>query len=168
MIVLGIDPGLSGAVAVVRDRLLLAVEDLYAEDVIGQPVVKRRLCAPVIAQQLRRLRSEHSDGAELVVIERVAAMPKQGVASVFCLGDSAGLLRGVLGTLELPTHYVTPQAWKKHFGLIKGKGEGKDKGASRTRATEIFPASAHYWRRVADHNRAEAALLARFGWETMA
>lgn len=162
MIVLAVDPGLSGAVAVVRDARLLAVVDLPAEAVIGAPFVKNRIACAELAVVLRELRAEHSDGAELAVVEQVAAMPKQGTASTFSLGDTAGAIRGVLAALGMPHRFVPPKVWKAHFGL------GKDKDQARTVASQLFPQHAAQWLRVRDHNRAEAALIGRYGWEKFA
>jgi crossover junction endodeoxyribonuclease RuvC len=162
MVIYGIDPGVSGAVAVVRDRRLLAVADLPAETVIGSPFVKRRIACAELAALLRALRCEHGDGADLALIEQISAMPRQGAASTFSLGDTAGAIRGVLAALGMPHRFAPARAWKAHYRL------GKDKAQARTAASELFPEHAAHWLRVRDHNRAEAVLLARYGWEKFA
>ena len=90
-------------------------------------------------------------------IERVHALPKQGVTSSFSFGLSYGLARGVLAALGVPVTLVTPQEWKRAFRL------GSSKSEARTIACRLFPANAGYFARVRDDGRAEAALLALFG-----
>lgn len=162
MIVIGIDPGLDGAIAVVRDRKLLACEDIPAEDLGGKGTVRRRVACALLADLLRDLVRRNSDGYELVMIERVGAMPGQGVASVFSFGDTAGSIRGVVAALGLVHAFAVPADWKRHWKVDKAKD------AARARASELFPAQAAWWARKCDHNRAEAALIARYGWETRA
>jgi crossover junction endodeoxyribonuclease RuvC len=90
-------------------------------------------------------------------IERVHAMPKQGVTSSFAFGLSYGLARGVLAALGVSVTLVTPQEWKKSFRL------GPDKNEARLVAARLFPENASYFTRAKDDGRAEAALLALFG-----
>ena len=97
---------------------------------------------------------------DMCVIERVHAMPKQGVSSVFSFGDSFGVVRGVMGTLRVPTHYVAPGVWKRALRL------GQDKAGARAMAVRLFPDNGRDFVRVKDHDRAEAALLAWFGLMT--
>jgi crossover junction endodeoxyribonuclease RuvC len=94
-----------------------------------------------------------------VDIERVGAMPKQGVSSTFKFGKAYGIAIGVVAALKIPVHFVTPAAWKRHFNL------SADKEASRARALQLWPARADLFARKRDHNRAEAALLARYAAE---
>lgn len=155
-IVIGIDPGLTGALATVRGRDLLRVDDMPVET-SGRGNVKRRVSAAALADLLRTIRS--SDDV-LVVIEFVAAMPKQGVSSVFSLGDTAGCIRGVVQSLRMRCEFVTPSAWKQQLKLTG------DKDLSRTLASQRWPDRAQWWPAKCHHNRAEAALLAAYGWET--
>jgi crossover junction endodeoxyribonuclease RuvC len=92
-------------------------------------------------------------------VERVSAMPKQGVASSFNFGSSYGIVLGVLGAVKVPYHLVPASTWKKHFSL------GADKRAARTAATRLFPRQSALFVRAKDDGRAEAALIARFGQE---
>jgi len=94
----------------------------------------------------------------LCVVERVGAMPGQGVASTFRFGRGAGVVDGVLGALGAPFQYVAPGVWKRHFGLLK-----KPKDASRLMALERFPNCANELKRKRDHGRAEALLIAAWG-----
>jgi crossover junction endodeoxyribonuclease RuvC len=96
---------------------------------------------------------------DLVIIERVGAMPKQGVSSTFRFGKSYGVAIGVVAALKIPVHFVAAGVWKRHFNLPA------DKEAARARALQLWPGRAELFSRRRDHNRAEAALLARYGAE---
>jgi crossover junction endodeoxyribonuclease RuvC len=93
---------------------------------------------------------------DVAVIERVAAMPRQGVSSTFKFGTAYGILQGVVAALEIPVHFVTPGRWKKYFGLSAEKEE------SRARALQLWPGRSDLFGRKKDHGRAESALLARY------
>lgn len=141
--VIGIDPGLSGALAVVDQRhQLVAVYDMP----LGNGAVS--------AQQLVALAPWASPDYGPAVIEDVHAMPKQGVSSSFGFGRSKGVVEGVMATAGRPLVYVAPSTWKRRMGL------SRDKGASRQRAVELWPAMADAFRLVKHDGRAEAALIA--------
>ena len=162
MLIIGIDPGLCGAIAAMIDSgELLGVEDLPAH-VTGTGTVKRQLSAAAFAAVVRELRARHGVDAELAVIERVGSRPGQGVSSVFSLGHSAGVLEGVLGALGVPVMMVGPASWKRTMGLPPGS----TKDASVGLASRLFPAHAGSWRRAKDHGRAEAVLLAEWARRT--
>lgn len=92
------------------------------------------------------------------VIEAVAARPGQGVSGMFRLGESVGVVLGVLGALQMPVRWVTPGRWKKAAGIA-----GRDKDAARSLAIQLHPEVADMLTRKKDHNRGEAILIARFG-----
>lgn len=146
--ILGCDPGLSGAAAFCfpSHPELIAVEDM--------PVVDGSIDVATLAARIRQM------SPDLAIIERVSAMPKQGVASTFKFGASYGALLGVIGALGIPSQLVTAPKWKKHFSL------DADKEKSRAMALRLWPARAESFERKKDHGRAEAALLARWGAET--
>lgn len=150
---LGIDPGLSGAVAALdaQGRIHL-LEDLPTVT-RGNGRVKRELDPAGLAHLLRPLVTD----SKLAVVEQVGSMPGQGVASVFSLGHSAGVIVGVIATLGIPLQLVAPAVWKKSYGV------GRDKTLSRTLASRLFPLT--NLTRVRDHNLAEALLLARYAIE---
>jgi len=106
---------------------------------------------PHLASMIRRY------APSMAVIERVSAMPKQGVVSVFGFGRSYGEARGVVGALNIPMHLVTPQKWKKHFGL------SSDKDQPRALATRLFPSVSEHFKLKKHDGRAEAALIALYG-----
>lgn len=148
--VIGIDPGLSGALVCIRGAEVLACHDLPVESGVGR---RNRLSAPVLTHHLRELLTAH--GPCRAALEAVSAMPGQGVSSMFSFGRSLGAVEGVLAALGIAVTYYTPAVWKRSYGL-----SGRPKDASRTRALELFPSAAGLLTRKKDHGRAEALLLA--------
>jgi crossover junction endodeoxyribonuclease RuvC len=147
-VVLGVDPGATGAIAVICSHEgLLAVEDMPHHDGIVSGVL--------ITELLDDWWCAHRPSA--VWIESVHSMPRQGVASSFKFGRAFGTVEGALGAARIPINYVAPNKWKADAGL------SKDKTASRRRATELWPTHASTFARVKDDGRAEAALIARYG-----
>lgn len=157
----GVDVGLNGAIAVCVGRELARVADMPTV-LVGGGKVTRQVDPAGVAALIRRWRVELGHDFEHAVIERVAARPGQGVASVFSFGHSAGIVAGVLAALQIPVEYVGPQAWKRSYRI------GPDKSSSRAKASELFPAHAGQWLRVKDDGRAEAALIALYGHRTTA
>lgn len=155
MITLGIDPGLSGAVGVLRDGAFLALEDMPTV-AKGSGSVKYEVDPAGLITLLRR--HVPADEPAAVVLERVNAMPGQGVSSVFSLGDSFGTTRCAVAACRLELTYVTPVSWKKHFKLPS------DKEQSRALASRLFPGAELHLKKHAD--RAEALLMARWLFET--
>jgi Holliday junction resolvasome RuvABC endonuclease subunit len=140
MLILAIDPGsISGAYAVLDNGQLDEVGDL--------PVVDKQINAPELASLMRRL------GPDVAVVERVSAMPKQGISSTWKFAVSVGIVHGILAALEIPIVLVTPSTWKRKLGL------GTDKELSRALAIRKFP-SCRELARKKDAGRAEAILLA--------
>lgn len=142
MIVVGIDPGLTGAVAYFVDGELMGLFDM--------PNYDGRVDARELFLRLREWGRPY-----MVVIEDVHSMPGQGVASSFKFGRSVGAIEAVVGALSYPHTRLTPQKWKQKMGLI-----GKDKDASRGMARELWPLYADKFARKKDDGRAEAALIA--------
>ena len=152
MIVIGIDPGKSGAIAFLDNGRLTHVADM--------PVVGN-IISPHTLTNLIEWSAELDNGEPAtVVIEDVHAMPKQGVTSSFSFGRSIGVAEGVVAALGHPTIYVTPARWKKALGLTS------DKGMCRRRAIETWPHMAAHFQRAKDDGRAEAALIAWWHWTT--
>jgi crossover junction endodeoxyribonuclease RuvC len=154
MLTIGIDPGLSGAVGVLRGGDYLAVFDMPTV-LKGSGSVKQEVDAAGLASILQQF-----DDARMCVIERVNAMPKQGSSSTFSLGDSFGCARGVVAALQISLAYASPVAWKRHFKL------GSDKEASRALAVRMYPSAPLNLKKHVD--RAEALLMARWLYETQA
>lgn len=156
-LVIGIDPGLSGAIAFLADGQLTDVCDMPT---VGRGKAGRQT---VNAPELARLIREHLfiGAAVVALVEDVAARPGQGVTSMFRFGHSCGAVAGVLGAMRIPVVYVTPQRWKRYHGLI-----GSEKDASRGMAIDLYPSAPLARKR--DHGRAEAILIARWGIDTEA
>lgn len=152
MRIIGIDPGLSGAFALLDAGALVGVMDMPVVEIVRNRKHKREIDPAALAAMLRPI----APGA-VAVFERVGAMPKQGVSSMFAFGRSVGMVEGALAALAVPVNYVTPQAWQKAMALPSGDGAG------RLRASQLFPASAELWRRVKDDGRADAVLIAAYG-----
>jgi hypothetical protein len=143
--IIGIDPGLSGAVAFYFPA---APDRVIAEDM---PVVSGMVDCATLAARIRQM------APSLAIVERVASMPKQGVSSTFKFGMVYGAVVGVLAALEIRTSLVTPQTWKKHFRLDSDKEKG------RALALRTFAKTPECFGRKKDHGRSEAALLALYG-----
>jgi hypothetical protein len=148
-VVLGVDPGLTGAVAFLslRDFTLCGVKDL--------PFIGKDLSAVGLASLLGERPELHLYHA---FVEKSQSFPRQGVASAFRYGTGYGIIQGVLGTLSAPYTLVPPTKWKADLRL-----SGKDKDASRKLASERWPDHAHLFARKKDDGRAEAALIALYG-----
>jgi crossover junction endodeoxyribonuclease RuvC len=155
MITIGIDPGLTGAIGVLKSGVFVAVEDMPTV-AKGSGSVKREVDPAGLFSLLRS--HVAADDAVSVVLERVNAMPGQGVSSVFSLGDSFGTARAVVAALGWELHYVAPVTWKKSFGL------GSDKEMSRALAVRTFPTAPLNLKKHSD--RAESLLMARWLYNT--
>jgi crossover junction endodeoxyribonuclease RuvC len=155
MIILGIDPGLSGAMAFLDTGTgMIAVEDMPTVEVKRNNKLKREVSPQLVAAIIIK---RHVGAAYL---EKVNAMAGQGVSSVFSFGRSAGIMEGVLAAFDIPTTLVTPQTWQKAMGVRDGKD------GSRERAMQLFPASAELFQRKKDDGRSDAALIAKYGSQT--
>ena len=157
MIVVGIDPGLSGAIAILENNKVLNIFDM--------PVMaegkknKRQLNS---AQLVSIIKNNTKPDVEIaVVVEQVNAMPGQGVTSMFNFGQTFGAIKGVCAALELPIFFVRPSKWKKHFELINSS-----KDSSRTKVIEMYPTLSSQLAKKKDVNKSDAILIARFYTET--
>lgn len=151
MIVVGIDPGLSGAICFDQDTLGRDMMDVPTFSLSRNGKNKREVDAVALAAGWRFNPVGHA------FIEQVGAMPGQGVSSVFAFGKSYGILIGVLAARGVPMTFVNPRVWKKALGVPASKD------GARARASQLMPESAHLWTRVKDDGRAEAALIAYWG-----
>ena len=149
---IGIDPGLSGAIAVLTDDTL-QIHDMPVMTVDRNGKAKRQVSANELAELLNLYAGKDCH----VYVERVSAMAGQGVTSVFSFGRSFGMIEGILAALKMPVTFVAPATW------VKGVGRGPGKDASRSRAMELFPEYQHMFKRVKDDGRADAALIAHWG-----
>ncbi len=159
MLVIGIDPGISGSICFFEDGKIL--------DVIEMPTMtdgkknKKQVNGSQIYNEILKVITKAENKNVRVVIEQVSAMPGQGVTSMFNFGQSFGILKGICSAMQLPMFFVRPAKWKKYFNLINS-----EKDASRTRAIEIFPYFSSQLSKKKDSNKADAILLASFHYET--
>ncbi len=157
MRVIGIDPGLSGAIAILENNKVLGIFDM---PVMAEGKKNKR---QLNSSQLANIIKENTKNVEetVVIVEQVNAMPGQGVTSMFNFGQTFGAIKGVCATLELPIFFVRPSKWKKHFELINSS-----KDASRTKVIEMYPSFAEKLSKKKDVNKSDAILIARFFSET--
>ena len=159
MLIIGIDPGISGSICFFEDGKIL--------EVIEMPVMtdgkknKKQVNGAQIYNEFSKRINKKKDDEVRVVIEQVSAMPGQGVTSMFNFGQSFGILKGICSAMQLPIFFVRPVKWKKYFNLINSQ-----KDASRTRAIEIFPYFSTQLSKKKDSNKADAILIASFYHET--
>lgn len=147
-VILGVDPGASGAIAFFRPDRPAEIE------VYDTPLADGQVDAAALGRMVR------AAGATEAMIERVGAMPKQGVSSTFKFGMAYGAVLAACGVLMLPLRQETPGRWKRHFRL------DSDKEKARALAIRTWPGSPDFSRKK-DHGRAEAALLALFAAEVL-
>ena len=159
MLIIGIDPGISGSICFLEDGII--------KDVLEMPTMtegkknKKQVNGSQIFNEISfRIKTYEKKNIK-VVIEHVSAMPGQGVTSMFNFGQSFGILKGICSAMQLPIYFVRPAKWKKYFNLINS-----EKDASRTRAIEIFPYFSSNLSKKKDSNKADAILLASYFHET--
>ena len=159
MLIIGIDPGISGSICFFEDGRILEVVEMPT--MIEGKKNKRQVNGSQIYNEiLKKINNTKKDNVR-VVIEQVSAMPGQGVTSMFNFGQSFGILKGICSAMQLPIYFVRPAKWKKYFGLINS-----EKDASRTRAIEMFPYFSSQLSKKKDSNKADAILIASFYHET--
>ena len=157
MKIIGIDPGLNGAIAVLQEN---KVKEIF--DVPVMPEGKKNKRQLNSAQLVKLLKDIISDNKEVaVIVENVSAMPGQGVTSMFNFGQTFGAIKGICAALGLPIFFVRPAKWKKHFDLINSS-----KDSSRTKAIEMYPSLSDQLSKKKDVNKSDAILIARFYSET--
>ena len=132
MLIIGIDPGISGSICFFQDGKIIDVVEMtnMAESKKNKKQVNGSQIFNEILVRIKKLDKNDIK----VVIEQVSAMPGQGVTSMFNFGQSFGILKGICSAMQLPMYFVRPAKWKKYFNLINS-----EKDASRTKAIEIFP-----------------------------
>ena len=159
MFIIGIDPGISGAICFFENGKILEVIDMpnMAE---GKKNKKQVNGSQIFNEITTRISGKDKNDIK-VVIEQVSAMPGQGVTSMFNFGQSFGILKGVCAAMRLPMFFIRPAKWKKYFNLLNS-----EKDASRTRAIEIFPYFSAQLSKKKDSNKADAILIASFYYET--
>lgn len=159
VIFIGIDPGLSGAVASIDGNGgLISVQDVPTILVQRAKGKRHAYLEGAMLTLLRDISGDPLAHHVQVILENVHAMPGQGVTSMFTMGEGIGLWRMAIAALSLPLTRAEPTVWKREMGVA-----GSDKGKSVIRALQLFPTAAQHLTRVKDHGRAEALLLAEWG-----
>ena len=159
MLIIGIDPGISGSICFLDNGKIL--------EVIEMPIMtdgkknKKQVNGSQVYNEITKRIKQFEKNQIRVVIEHVSAMPGQGVTSMFNFGQSFGILKGICTAMQLPMYFVRPAKWKKYFNLLNS-----EKDASRTRAIEIFPYFSSQLSKKKDSNKADAILIASFYHET--
>ena len=157
MKIIGIDPGLSGAIAILENNKVL---DLFDMPVMSEGKKNKRQLNS--AHLVNLIKDNINVNEEVsVIVEQVNAMPGQGVTSMFNFGQTFGAIKGVCAALELPIFFVRPSKWKKHFELINSS-----KDSSRTKVIEMYPKLSKQLSKKKDVNKSDAILIARFFSET--
>ena len=159
MLIIGIDPGISGSICFFEDGKII--------DVVEMPTMtegkknKRQVNGPQVYNEILK-RIKKIDKKDIrVIIEQVSAMPGQGVTSMFNFGQTFGAIKGVCAALSLPIYFVRPSKWKKQFELINSS-----KDASRTKVIEMYPYLSDQLSKKKDVNKSDAILIARFYSDT--
>jgi crossover junction endodeoxyribonuclease RuvC len=159
MLIIGIDPGISGSICFFEDGKIIDVFEMPTmtdgkknKKQVNGAQIYNEISSKIMGIEKQNLR---------VIIEQVSAMPGQGVTSMFNFGQSFGILKGICSAMQLPMYFVRPAKWKKYFGLIKS-----EKDASRTKAIEMFPYFSSQLSKKKDSNKADAILIASFYYET--
>ena len=159
MLIIGIDPGISGSICFFEDGKIV--------DVIEMPTMtegkknKKQVNGSQIYNEILKRINKLPKKNIRVIVEQVSAMPGQGVTSMFNFGQSFGILKGICSAMQLPIYFVRPAKWKRYFNLINS-----EKDASRTRAIEIFPYFSSQLSKKKDANKADAILISSFYYET--
>ena len=159
MLIIGIDPWITGSICFFEDGKIIDVVEMpnMAEGKKNKRQVNGAQIYHEISKRIKNLEKKDIK----VIIEQVAAMPGQGVTSMFNFGQSFGVLKGICAAMQIPMYFVRPAKWKKYFNLINS-----EKDASRTKAIEIFPHFSAQLSRKKDSNKADAILISSFFYET--
>ena len=160
MLIIGIDPGISGSICFFEDGKIIDVIEMPTMN-DGKKNKKQVNGAQIYNEFKKRINKDSNIDKIRVVIEKVSAMPGQGVTSMFNFGQSFGILKGICSAMQIPMYFVRPAKWKKYYNLINS-----EKDASRARAIEIFPYFSSQLSKKKDSNKADAILIASFYYET--
>ncbi|MDA9710131.1 crossover junction endodeoxyribonuclease [Candidatus Pelagibacter sp.] len=159
MLIIGIDPGISGSMCFFEDGKILDVVEMPTMTE-GKKNKKQVNGSQIYNEIIKRIKQKDKKDIR-VIIEQVSAMPGQGVTSMFNFGQSFGILKGMCSAMQLPMYFVRPAKWKRYFNLINS-----EKDASRTKAIEIFPYFSSNLAKKKDANKADAILIASYYYET--
>ncbi len=159
MLIIGIDPGISGAICFMEDGKIIDAIDMPS--MADGKKNKKQVNGSQVYNEIKKHINNKEFTEIKVVIEHVSAMPGQGVTSMFNFGQSFGILKGICSAMNLSMYFVRPAKWKKHFNLINSS-----KDASRTKAIEIYPYFSTNLSKKKNANKADAILIASHFNET--
>ena len=160
MLIIGIDPGISGAICFFENGEII--------DVINMPTMavgnknKKQINGSQIFNEITSRIQDYKPEDINVVVEQVSAMPGQGVTSMFNFGQSFGVIKGICAAMQLPIYFVRPSKWKKHFDLINSQ-----KDSSRVKVIQMFPKFSSKLSLKKDSNKADAILIANYHLNTI-
>ena len=160
MLIIGIDPGISGAICFFENGEII--------DVINMPTMavgnknKKQINGSQIYNEITSRIQDYKPEDINVVVEQVSAMPGQGVTSMFNFGQSFGVIKGICAAMQLPIYFVRPSKWKKHFDLINSQ-----KDSSRVKVIQMFPKFSSKLSLKKDSNKADAILIANYHLNTI-
>ena len=158
MLIIGIDPGINGAICLFKDGKIVDVFEM-PKMAVGKKN-KSQVNASQIFNEIQKAVEGEDKTKVIAVIEQVSAMPGQGVTSMFNFGQSFGVLKGIFSAMQIPMDFISPVKWKKHYNLINTQ-----KDSSRTKAIEFFPYISSQLSRKKDANKADAILIASFYYQ---
>ena len=160
MLIIGIDPGINGAICLFKDGKIVDVFDM-PKMAVGKKNKSQVNASQIFNEVQKAIEIEGEDKTKVIaVIEQVSAMPGQGVTSMFNFGQSFGVLKGIFSAMQIPMDFVSPVKWKKFFNLIN-----TNKDASRTKAIEIYPYFSSKLSKKKDANKADAILISSFYYQ---
>ncbi len=152
ILILGIDPGLSGALALLdQNGKVLAIEDMPTIEIVVNGKKRRSVPPAALAAMIKNMAPQRA------FLESVGVRPGEGAVGAFSFGRNLGQIEGVLAALQIPTTLVHPATWKRRMNIPA------DKGGARLKAMALFPDKVDLFKRVKDDGRAESALLAYYG-----
>ena len=156
MIIIGIDPGVSGAISILENKKVIDIFEMptMIDGKKNKKQVNGSQITNIIKEEINKKKEI------IVVVEHVNAMPGQGVTSMFNFGQSFGVLKGIFSAMQIPMDFVSPVKWKRYFNLINTQ-----KDSSRTKAIEFFPYISSKLSRKKDANKADAILIASFYYQ---
>lgn len=157
MLIIGIDPGANGALALCNRGVIECISDMPTiEEKVGK--TNRKRVSPALLTDLLRGWMSLDVAPMQLYLEKVGGMPKDGGAAAFAFGAGYGIVLGVAAAMLLPLTLVTPQEWKRVMACPT------DKNGARARACQLIPSQSSMFARVKDDGRAEAALISLYGY----
>ena len=151
-LILGIDPGLNGALA------LIELGQHRITEIYDMPVLSLSKKRELDGYHLANIIDGHAHEISEVWIEQVWTRPGELGPSGFSFGEVYGLIKGICMASFLPVREVSPQKWKKAMGVATG-----DKDDSRKAASILYPAWSDRWPLVKHQGRTDAVLVATYG-----